>query len=47
MRKETRCPLLKSLCEGAELSCEGKVDGICPKSKNKEVITTACWRIKI
>lgn len=49
MRKENRCQLLT---EGKSDSGESQVTCVCfdlcncPKSRNKLIVTTACWRIR-
>jgi len=47
MRKENPCPLLESSDEGSKLNCGGRASNECPKTKNRWVIKTGCWRIKV
>lgn len=49
MRKEDICKLLvigKTECGESQVTCINFDPDNCPKSRNKNRITTACWRVK-
>lgn len=45
-RTENRCPKLLADHNGARLDCFINEISECPKSRNKMIITTACWRVR-
>lgn len=48
-RTENVCEYLKFLRNGSCLRCDAidlGAETVCPKSRSKYMITTACWRIR-
>ena len=45
-RKENKCDKLSILREGMMLECMCNRLCDCPKTRNRCIITTACWRIR-